>query len=102
MVRVVGLAFMASNQYGGLILIVLSDILFFIIDIVLYRLEKLNLKLYIAERALTLISFMAAILSPNATTLLGLMGTTMALIFCIKIYYTAITTKEFIDEHKLA
>lgn len=41
-------------------------------------------------------------LSPDHLTLLGLMGSTMAAVFVIKLYYTAVTTKEFIDIHKLA
>lgn len=38
LVRVIGVLIMASNRFGGLILIALSDILFFIIDMALYRL----------------------------------------------------------------
>jgi hypothetical protein len=95
--RVVGLAILASNIYGGIIMIDLSELLFILIDLTLYRHEKLSLKAYVAERMLIFIAFNASIFSTSYTTLLGLMGTTMALLFGIKLYYTAITTKEYID-----
>lgn len=44
---------------------------------------------------------MAAVLAGDQVSLLGLMGSTMAAVFVIKLYYTAVTTKEFIDEQKL-
>lgn len=100
--RIVGLVVMATNRYGGIIVIDIAEILFFLIDIALYRTEKLHLKLYVAERALTLIALNASALSPDYVTLLGLMSSTIATIFLIKLYYTGITTKEFIDIHKLA
>lgn len=100
--RVIGLVVMVSNRYGGIIIIDMAEILFFILDVALYRVEKLNLKLYVLERALTFIAFNASVLAPDFTMLLGLMGSTMAAVFVIKLYYTAVTTKEFIDEHKLA
>jgi hypothetical protein len=37
MARVIGVVVMASNKYGGIIFIDLTDILFFIIDLTLYR-----------------------------------------------------------------
>lgn len=100
-IRVIGLAILASNRYGGIILIDLAEILFIILDLTLYRVEKLSVKLYVLERALILIAFNSAVLTSDKMSLLGLVGSTMAVLFCIKLYYTAITTKEFIDEHKL-
>lgn len=61
--RVVGLVILASNRYGGIILIDLSELIFMIIDLVLYRTEKLNVKTYVAERLLVLISFNASVFS---------------------------------------
>lgn len=101
-VRIIGLVVIATNRYGGIIVIDIAEILFFLIDVALYRTEKLHLKLYVAERILILIAFNASVLSPDHKTLLGIMGSTMAAVFLIKLYYTAITTKEFIDIHKLA
>jgi hypothetical protein len=50
-------------------------------------------KTYVVERVLTLVAFNAAVLAPNYTAVLGVMGSTMAGVFIIKLYYTAITTK---------
>lgn len=91
--RVVGLVIMASNKYGGIILIDLAEFLFLIVDLALYRVEKLHLKLYVLERVLVFIAFNAAVLSQDANMLLGLAGSMMAGVFLIKLYYTAVTTK---------
>lgn len=72
-----------------------------IVDLALYRTEKLNIKTYVAERLLIIIAFNASVFSGSSTTLLGLMGGTMAILFAIKLYYTAKTTKEYIDEMKI-
>lgn len=45
--RIIGLVVMASNRYGGIIIIDIAEILFFLIDVALYRTEKLHLKLYV-------------------------------------------------------
>ena len=59
----IGLVILASNRYGGIILIDLSELIFMILDLVLYRTEKLNVKTYVAERLLVLISFNVAVFS---------------------------------------
>lgn len=45
--RVIGLAVLPINRYGGIVFIDICELIFLIIDIVLYRFEKLSLKLYI-------------------------------------------------------
>lgn len=45
--RIIGLIVLPSSKYGGIILIDITELLFFIIDIVLYRHEKLNVKTYV-------------------------------------------------------
>ena len=92
-VRVIGLVIMASNNFGGIILIDLTELLFFIVDVALYRVEKLNLKLYVIERVMVFIAFNTAALAQDANTILGLAGSMMGGVFLIKLYYTAVTTK---------
>lgn len=79
----------------------LIELVFIIIDLVLYRHEKLNVKTYAVERILILMAVNASVFSPDATSLLAVAGVSMAIIFGIKIYYTVITVKEFIDMRKL-
>lgn len=45
--RVIGLIVLPSSKYGGIIIIDIAEIIFFIIDIALYRHEKINLKTYV-------------------------------------------------------
>lgn len=47
MFRVIGLALLPINHYAGLILIDLADLTFIVIDIVLYRGDKINFKAYL-------------------------------------------------------
>jgi len=91
--RVIGLAILPINIYAGLILLDLTELTFFILDLVLYRLEKLRLKMYIIERILTFIAINTSILATNSLMLLVIAGICIAGIFFIKIYYTAITMK---------
>lgn len=99
--RVVGLAILPLNRYGGLILIDISELIFFLIDMVLYSSEKLNPKTYVLERLLTVIALNAAIFATGYESLLGLLGASVGFIFFIKIYYTVITVKEYIDQGKI-
>jgi len=98
---VIGLAILPTNRYVGLILIDICELVFFIIDMVLYRSEKLNIKAYVLERMLILVGINASIFSTNWLSLIISAGISIALIFFIKIYYTVITIKAYLDESKL-
>ena len=100
MVRIVGLAILPINRYAGLIIIDICELIFFMIDMVLYRTEKLNVKAYIFERIFIVIALNASIFSTTYLSLLIVAGLAIAGIFAIKIYYTVITVKDFIDELK--
>lgn len=45
--RVIGLAILPINRYGGIVFIDICELLFLILDLVLYRFEKLSLRLYV-------------------------------------------------------
>lgn len=92
---------MPINRYVGLIIIDLAELVFFIIDMVLYRSEKLNIKAYVFERALIMVAINASVFATSWTGLLISAGISIALIFFIKIYYTVITVKGHIDESKM-
>lgn len=95
--RVVGLAILPLNRYGGLILIDIAELIFFLVDMVLYRSEKLNAKTYVLERVLIVVALNGSIFADTSISLLGLAGVGMGGILLIKIYYTVITVKEYID-----
>jgi hypothetical protein len=98
--RIVGLAVLPINLYGGIIIFDLFDLVFFIFDLGLYRQEKLNIKTYAIERILVLMAVNGSIFAPNATSTLGVVGVSMGLVFIIKLYYTAITVKAYIDANR--
>lgn len=56
MFRIIGLAVLPVNAYGGIIVFDLFEIVFIIIDLGLYRQEKLNIRTYFAERLLCLMA----------------------------------------------
>jgi hypothetical protein len=95
--RVVGLAILPLNRYGGLILIDIAELIFFLVDMVLYRSEKLNAKTYVLERVLIVVALNGSIFADTSISLLALAGVGMGGILLIKIYYTVITVKEYID-----
>lgn len=99
--RIIGLAILPLNVYGGIIVIDIVEITFFLIDLGVYRHEKLSVRAYIVERICLLLTFNGAIFSEDYTAVLGVVGFSMGVIFFIKMYYTAITVKRFIDERKL-
>ena len=100
MVRVVGLAVLPINRYAGLIVIDICELIFFMIDMVLYRTEKLNVKAYVFEKIFIMIALNTSIFATTSLSLLIVAGLSIAGIFAIKIYYTVITVKDFIDELK--
>ena len=53
------------NLYGGIIIFDILDLVFIIIDLGLYRQEKLNIKTYIAERVLVLMAVNGSVFSSN-------------------------------------
>ena len=82
-----------SNIYAGIIFIDLIELTFIIVDVVFYRFEKLNFKVYVAERVLTFIAINTSIFATDSLTLLVVAGLCMAAIFLIKIYFTGVTVK---------
>ena len=91
------MAILPYNSRAGLIIIDIVELVFFMIDMVLYRHEKLNLKTYILERIFIAVVFNAAIFATTYSSLLIVAGIATTFIFAIKIYYTVITIKEHID-----
>jgi len=100
MFRVIGLGLLPINHYAGLIIIDLADLAFIVIDIVLYRSEKINFKAYLVERIFTLIALNTSIFATSSISLLVVGGLSIFSIFIIKVYYTVLTVKEYIDERK--
>lgn len=70
------------------------------IDMVLYRSEKLNLKSYVLERMLILVAINSSVFATSWMSLIIAAGISIGIIFAIKIYYTVVTIKEHIDEGK--
>lgn len=60
----------------------------------------MNVKAYVFERILIMIALNASIFATTSISLLVVAGIAVAGIFIIKIYYTIITVKEFVDESK--
>lgn len=58
------------------------------------------MKAYVFERILIMIALNASIFATTSISLLVVAGIAVAGIFIIKIYYTIITVKEFVDESK--
>lgn len=100
MVRVIGLAILPINRYGGIIVIDIAELVFLVLDLVLYRLEKLHVKIYIIEKALTMAAINASIFANDSLALLIVAGLCIAGIFLIKIYYTGVTMKEYLDRKR--
>ena len=63
--RVVGLAVLATNRYAGLILMDISELIFFMIDMVLYRSHKLNIKAYVFERFFIMMALNASVFATS-------------------------------------
>ena len=87
MFRVIGLGLLPINHYAGLIIIDLADLAFIVIDIVLYRSEKINFKAYLVERIFTLIALNTSIFATSSISLLVVGGLSIFSIFIIKVYY---------------
>lgn len=100
MVRVIGLAILPINRYGGIIVIDIAELVFLVLDLVLYRLEKLHVKIYVIEKALTMAAINASIFANDSLALLIVAGLCIASIFLIKIYYTGVTMKEYLDRKR--
>jgi hypothetical protein len=99
--RIVALAILPVNRYGGIVVLDIIELIFTGIDLVLYRHEKLNTKTYIVERLLILIALNTAVFAPSASSLLAVAGIALSLLFAIKLYYTVITVKEYVDQRRL-
>ena len=59
------------------------------------------MKAYVCERIFIMIAINTSIFATTSLSLLIVAGISIAAIFAIKIYYTVITVKEFIDESKM-
>lgn len=91
--RAIALCILPVNKYAGIVLLDLFDLFFFVVDLVLYRHEKLSVKVYVVEKILTLIALNTAIFATESLSLLVVAGLCMAGIFIIKLYYTGTTMK---------
>ena len=59
--RVIALGVLPLNKYGGIIVLDIVEVGFFIADMVLYRFEKLHMKIYVVEKLLTMIALNTSI-----------------------------------------
>lgn len=80
---------------------VVTEIIFIIIDLRLYREIKINKRTYAADRILMMASIFCACLINDYKPMLIALGVCVGLLFLIKGYYIVIRLLEFAEERKM-
>ena len=100
-VRAICLAFMCVNSYAGLIILLIAEVIFILVDWRIYREHKINKKTYIVDRLAMLAILVAAALVDTLNTTIIVFAVFLAVLYLIKGYYLILRIREYIEERKL-
>lgn len=98
--RAVCLACMCLNTYAGLVVMIAIELIFIVVDTILYKENKINKKTYGFDRALTLACLICVGLIAVEVPFLIAIGLILGLIMAIKIYYVVVLVYDWYQEKR--
>lgn len=98
--RAVCIACMCLNTYAGLVIMIAVELIFIVVDWILYKENKINKKTYGFDRVLTLACLICVgLIAVEASFLIGV-GVILGFIVVIKIYYTVVLVHDWYLERR--
>ena len=99
-IRAICIAVMPVNTYGGMIPLLILELLFVIADAKLYRELKINKKTFYLDRAIMLIGLILASLLEDYTAIMAIEIVLFAGLYGIKLYYLIICVKNWVADRR--